>query len=123
MDDKVRLWDAATGAVLQKLEGYTSGVGKVAFSPDGKQVASSWGDTVWFWGAITGYALLTLEDFDPAGNSHISGLCIRDEWITRRKVNLLWLPHEYRTTAIAVSRDIIVLGHQLGSVSILEFKF
>jgi WD40 repeat protein len=88
-DDKVQLWDAATGAVLQKLEGYTGGVGKVAFSPDGKQVASSSWDTVRLWDAITGDTLLTLKGFDSAGTSHISGLCIRDEWITRRKVNLL----------------------------------
>jgi WD40 repeat protein len=43
----VRLWDAATGAVLQTLEGHLGGVNSVAFSPDGKQVVSgSWDKTV-----------------------------------------------------------------------------
>jgi WD40 repeat protein len=42
-DKTVRLWDAATGATLQTLEGQSGPVGSVAFSPDGKQVVSgSW---------------------------------------------------------------------------------
>jgi hypothetical protein len=38
--ETVRLWDAATGAAQQTLEGHTDSVTSVAFSPDGKQVVS-----------------------------------------------------------------------------------
>ena len=37
-DGTVRLWDAATGAVLQTLEGHSGSVSSVAFSPDSKVV-------------------------------------------------------------------------------------
>jgi WD40 repeat protein len=53
-----RNWNAA----LQTLEGHTSWVNAVAFSPDGKQVVSGSGDqTVQLWDAATGAALQTLE--------------------------------------------------------------
>ncbi|KAG9227988.1 hypothetical protein BJ875DRAFT_287862, partial [Amylocarpus encephaloides] len=35
-----RLWDAATGVALQTLEGHSSSVYSVAFSPDGKLLLS-----------------------------------------------------------------------------------
>ena len=35
-DRTVRVWDAATGAALQTLEGLTESVSSVAFAPDGK---------------------------------------------------------------------------------------
>jgi WD40 repeat protein len=61
-DETVRLWDAATGAALQTLEGHTDYVRSVAFSPDGKQVVSGSDDeTVRLWDAATGAALQTLE--------------------------------------------------------------
>jgi WD40 repeat protein len=46
-DRTVRLWDAATGAPLQTLDGHTSYISSVAFSPDGKllpilQVLNHW---------------------------------------------------------------------------------
>ena len=37
-DQTVRLWDAATGAPLQTLEGHISLVSSVAFSPDGSKL-------------------------------------------------------------------------------------
>jgi WD40 repeat protein len=70
-DETVRLWDAATGAPLQTLDGQ-SYVSSVAFSPDGKQVVSGSGDeTVRLWDAATGAAALQIE---LRSNSRISNL-------------------------------------------------
>jgi WD40 repeat protein len=61
-DDKtVRLWDPGLEPTLQTLEGYSSRVNAVAFSPDGKLVASSDDETVRLWDAGSGAALQTLE--------------------------------------------------------------
>ena len=41
-DDKtVKVWDAQTGQELLTLKGHTHGVHSVAFSPDGKRLASA----------------------------------------------------------------------------------
>jgi WD40 repeat protein len=82
-DRTIRLWDAATGAALQTLEGHTDYISSVAFSPDGKQVVSGSDDrTVQLWDAATGAALRTLEGhtsyitsvaFSPDGKQVVSG--------------------------------------------------
>jgi WD40 repeat protein len=61
-DQTVRLWDPATGAMMQRLEDHSRGIKAVAFSMDGKQLASASNDwTVRLWETATGALLQTIE--------------------------------------------------------------
>jgi DNA-binding helix-hairpin-helix protein with protein kinase domain/sugar lactone lactonase YvrE len=61
-DDRVRLWDAASGDLLRTLEGHTDYVLSMAFAPDGQTLASASADrTVRLWDVASGELLRTLE--------------------------------------------------------------
>ena len=61
-DNTVRLWNPTTGQLLNTLTGHTDPVLSVAFSPDGKILASASGDnTVRLWNPTTGQLLNTLR--------------------------------------------------------------
>jgi WD40 repeat protein len=63
---EVRVWDVASGEVVQNLAGHLSGIRKVAFSPDGKRLASGGTDgSVRFWDLSTGKQLRSFP-FDVA---------------------------------------------------------
>ena len=59
---EIKVWDATSGAESLTLKGHTGGVTSVAFSPDGKRLASASGDnTVKLWDVTTGAESLTLK--------------------------------------------------------------
>ena len=61
-DTTVKVWDSATGNLLFTLFGHSSQVVGIAFSADGKTLASASEDgTVKLWDAFTGKELLTLS--------------------------------------------------------------
>ena len=61
-DRTVRLWDTETGQLIHTLEGHTSRVNAIAFSPDGKQILSgSHDNTVRLWNTESGQLIHTLE--------------------------------------------------------------
>jgi WD40 repeat protein len=65
----VKLWDAGSGKVLQTLKGHESCVNGVAFSRDGKTLASASRDkTVKLWDAGSGKVLQTLKGHESCVN-------------------------------------------------------
>ena len=150
-DKTVQLWDPATGALQQTLKGHSGPVNSVAFSPDGTIVASASHDkTVRLWDPATGALQQTLDvdviikqlsfsgdgsclhtdrgvlDIIHRTSSHFEpsatpSIFVREQWIVRGSETLLWLPPDYRATSVAVFEDVVVLGHALGGVSMIEF--
>ena len=77
-----KVWDAVTGLQALTLQGHTSVVYSVAFSPDGKRLASASGDGVKVWDAAAGKETLSLKGhatrvqsvvFSPDGKRLASG--------------------------------------------------
>lgn len=81
--DEVRIADVATGTLLRALKGHTAQVLAVAFSPDGKRLASGGRDrTIVVWDVAGGARLATLSAhtdtvhsvrFSPDGSTLASG--------------------------------------------------
>jgi WD40 repeat protein/uncharacterized caspase-like protein len=79
----IRLWDAASGRELQALAGHTANIRAMAFSPDGKLLASGGDDAaIKLWETATGRELMTLGGhslavrtlaFSPDGKLLVSG--------------------------------------------------
>jgi WD40 repeat protein len=81
-DSTIRLWESATGALLQSMAGHTAMVRSIVFSKDGTRALSAGDDaTVRLWNLETGSELccdkrhmggVFLASFSPDGNAVIS---------------------------------------------------
>ncbi|KAF5139370.1 Vegetative incompatibility protein HET-E-1 [Metarhizium anisopliae] len=115
-DDKtVRLWDAATGSQRQTLEGYRYEVTAMAFSPDGRYLRTNYGSL------RLSSSSLSEQCSDKNLSDH--ALHVKKEWITLDGAESLWLPPDYRATAVALYGNKIVLGHLSGGLTFLDIKF
>jgi WD40 repeat protein len=76
---KVRVWDAFNGRLLHVYEGAHDGtVERVAYSPDGKRMASSGGTTIKIWNLEAGKLQATL----PSPNVQVSALVFSPDGCT-----------------------------------------
>jgi WD40 repeat protein len=120
-DETIRLWDTATGELQQTLKGHLFSVNSVAFSPDGRIVASGSGDrTIRLWDTATGELQQTLEGHFLKASSAFDSYFLSNNWIVERAdretLNILWLPPDYRPSTISVYKEIIVMGHSSGGI-------
>jgi WD40 repeat protein len=60
-DKTIKLWDAATGALIRTFEGHSGEVQSVALSPDGSRMLSGSDDgTAWIWKLATSEHIVCL---------------------------------------------------------------
>ncbi|MDB4516276.1 WD40 repeat domain-containing protein [Crocinitomicaceae bacterium] len=135
-DNTVRVWDAKTGREMLTLEGHFDPIHSVAFSADGKRIASGsgfyqpnfggkhkWRGTVKVWDARTGRELLTFKRhaeqvncvaFSPDGKQIASGGydCTIRVWDAKTGLEMLTFNgHSRQVYSLAFSPD----GKQVAS--------
>ena len=109
-DDTVRLWDAGTGAQLQKLDlGITTRT--LLFSTSGQYLKTDRGVLY----------ISSLKSF-TSSSEQVHPLFVSDDWVIEDDKIILWLPPDYRATCVANWNGMVVLGHSSGGVSFLEFE-
>ncbi len=115
----IRIWDAWTGIKLRTIRGYTDGrfhmgVYAVAYSPDGRTIASGEGNAVTVWDARSGALLRKFVDtsrvnalvFSPDGKTLASGAYRALIWDMKTGALLHQLKgHEAEVNAVAYSPD------------------
>jgi WD40 repeat protein/DNA-binding SARP family transcriptional activator len=120
VDGTAKVWDVASGQQVLELAGPPGDVGfSVAFSPDGKLLATSWTSQVIVWDAATGGRLFSLPgevigmavdhlDFSPDSTrlavANMDGLPKVWDLVTRAEVHLL-TGHTQTCDGIAFSPD------------------
>jgi WD40 repeat protein len=119
------LWEVATGKTLAVLEGHTSQVESVAFSPDGATLASGDRDAVRLWDTATGEVRAVLQGhtiyvlsvaFSPDGATLASGsqdFTLRLWDVATGEVHAVLQEHTSYVTGVAFSAD----GTTLASTS------
>jgi WD40 repeat protein len=127
-DWTVKVWDLQTGKAILTLKGHAEGITSVAFSPDGKRLASAAGGRfggepgeVKVWDAQTGQEALTVKGlahgvtrvvFSPDGRRFASGSAI----------GVLGKPYEVKVWDTQTGKEILTLKGHSGAIQCVAFS-
>ena len=115
----VTVWDVSSRQIVTTLQGHTNDVRAVAFSPDGKLLASgSYDNTMKFWNVATWQEIVTLKSnwiqslaFSADGKRLVSGG--RDKTVklwdvaTRQELCTLKVPSEINSVAFSPDNKVL----------------
>ncbi|KAF7513137.1 hypothetical protein GJ744_010533 [Endocarpon pusillum] len=112
-DQTVKLWDAGSGVVLQTFNiGYTAD--SISFSDDSTSLLTDKG--------ILPLSSFASDSIAPLPSQIATSVHVKDQWVSLRTDRILWLPPEYRPSCVAVSRNVVALGHISGRVTLMAFN-
>jgi WD40 repeat protein len=120
-DNKVKIWDPATGQCVSTLEGY-SDLRNLQFHQSNSDLLHTELGTF----DLRTVAISTV--LGPASADHLLpiaveyGLSSNRTWITYQGENLLWLPAEYRPSSSAISGTAVSIGCFSGRILIFTFS-
>ncbi|HEY9657140.1 MAG TPA: WD40 repeat domain-containing protein, partial [Allocoleopsis sp.] len=124
-DFTVRIWEVASGQVVQVLQGHTAAVEQAQFSPNGEWVATASTDkTVRLWQTHSGKLLQTLVHaeavrtvhFSPDGQRLVTTSGDDRVRVFDRSGQLVWMQYlqQVSDTAISPNGDLLVTADRLG---------
>lgn len=113
-DQTIKLWNPATGALLQTLTGHRERIKSIVITPDDQTlISSSFDNTIKFWNTQTGKEISTITEktgvramlLTPDGQTLITGSgdqTIKFRNLKTRKIDRIL---KVETTVLAISRD------------------
>lgn len=105
----LRFWDSATYVETDTLN-LGCQIGQISFSNDCSILNTD-----------RGLLNITHGGEDHTLYSPSPSLFVQDEWITCELNPLIWLPPQYRAIKVAISNSSVILGHQSGQITRVNF--
>jgi WD40 repeat protein len=118
-DNTVWLWDAGSGRPFRSVQLRVT-IKELSFSSSGQFLHINDGRLL-----VRSFELLSHHPSEWQIEWMSEKTCafsLSGDWIEEDDEPIFWLPPEYRGTCIAVSNELIALGHSSGNVSFFELK-